>query len=300
MKLVTVATHSDRYFPYLELSAKRYGHDLVVLGWGEKWQGFTWRFRLMKEYLETLQNNEVVCFIDAYDVIILEDPATIEKKFKNAIGDNKDRIFISRDNLDNKPPFTKFAMNTFHNMMFNKCKGYFICAGTYIGYSSTILKVLKGLCEEFECAPDKDDQILLQYYCKKYEDLFLIDVNSDIFLITNCNLTSKINEKEEGISYDGNKLKYGSHYPSIIHGPGNARLDDIIEHLGYDKTIYIAPINDSINYHLKSMNHFIRVLFRKQFAFLILLFTILFTLIMYYIRDNKNMPTTSRNVRSRH
>jgi hypothetical protein len=55
---VTVATHSERYFPYLKLSAEKYGHHLVILGWGQKWQGLTWKFQPMKEYLKSIPKDE--------------------------------------------------------------------------------------------------------------------------------------------------------------------------------------------------------------------------------------------------
>lgn len=37
MRLVTVATHSERYFPYLLESCKRVDAKLDVLGWGQPW-----------------------------------------------------------------------------------------------------------------------------------------------------------------------------------------------------------------------------------------------------------------------
>ena len=55
MKLVTVATHAERYFPYLKLSVEKYKYELVVLGWGEEWKGFVWRFHLLKDYLNSLK-----------------------------------------------------------------------------------------------------------------------------------------------------------------------------------------------------------------------------------------------------
>ena len=36
MKLVTVATRSERYFPFLLESCERHGAKLEVLGWGQK------------------------------------------------------------------------------------------------------------------------------------------------------------------------------------------------------------------------------------------------------------------------
>jgi len=295
MKLVTVATHSERYYPYLKLSAKRYGHDLVVLGWGEKWQGLTWKFLLIKEYLKTLKPDEIFCFIDAYDVLVLEDPKTIEAKFKAAIGDQKDKLFISRDRFETKSAFTQFGINAWYSAVFKKCKGQYICSGTYIGYASTILTIFNNLCKEFDCAPTRNDQVILQEYCIKHEDKFIVDENSDIFILVNSNLTSKINEKEEGISYDDNRLTYGGHYPSILHGPGNARLDDIIVHLGYDPTIYTAPVDDSIKYLYHQLKNYIWILLKKSFIFIILTVLIVWTLVV-----RKNIPTKTRHVKSRH
>ena len=44
MKFVTVATHNDGYLKWLKESCKRYSANLVILGFGEKWQGYNWKF----------------------------------------------------------------------------------------------------------------------------------------------------------------------------------------------------------------------------------------------------------------
>jgi len=54
LHIVTVATESKYYFPYLVQSCERNGIKLKVLGYGEKWLGFNWRLRKMIEYLKTL------------------------------------------------------------------------------------------------------------------------------------------------------------------------------------------------------------------------------------------------------
>jgi hypothetical protein len=73
MKVVTVATHPDRYFNSLLDSAKKNNIEITVLGMGEKWQGFKWKLTLMKEFLKNNNPYEIVVFIDAYDVIFLQD-----------------------------------------------------------------------------------------------------------------------------------------------------------------------------------------------------------------------------------
>lgn len=69
LHIVTVATESQYYFPYLVESCERHGQKLEVLGFDEKWQGFNWRFKKMISYLKTLPKNDIVCFVDGYDVI---------------------------------------------------------------------------------------------------------------------------------------------------------------------------------------------------------------------------------------
>ena len=45
--IITIATNSELYFPYLVDSCKKNGIPLTVLGYGEKWTGFTFRFDKM-------------------------------------------------------------------------------------------------------------------------------------------------------------------------------------------------------------------------------------------------------------
>ena len=101
MKLVTVATHSERYFPYLKLSAEKYGHDLVVLGWGKKWEGYTWKLLLMKEYLRGVADNELVCFIDGFDVIVLQSPDKIEAAYFSQVNGNTNKVLVSKEQYSN-------------------------------------------------------------------------------------------------------------------------------------------------------------------------------------------------------
>ena len=147
MKLVTVATHSERYYPYLKLSAERYGFDLVTLGWGEKWKGFGWRFELMKKYLMSLTDDEVVCFVDGYDVIILQDMKTLENKFNTLTAGDKSKIVLAIES-DTDSKIGNIITSSWTNFFSYRCEGNLINAGTYIGYSSTILKTFDDICKE--------------------------------------------------------------------------------------------------------------------------------------------------------
>lgn len=40
------------------------------------------KFKLMKEYVQNLPDDDIVCFVDGYDVIILEPVDKLEKLFR--------------------------------------------------------------------------------------------------------------------------------------------------------------------------------------------------------------------------
>ena len=62
VRLVNVATHSESYFPWLQESCKRYNTNLEILGWGEKWQGYSWKFTLMLNYLKKNKSRRISVF----------------------------------------------------------------------------------------------------------------------------------------------------------------------------------------------------------------------------------------------
>ena len=81
MKILTVGTHNKGYYEILQGSCKRNNLELINLGWGKEWKGFTMRYDLMDEYLDKQDDNEIIMFIDAYDVFLLEGEKEILKKF---------------------------------------------------------------------------------------------------------------------------------------------------------------------------------------------------------------------------
>jgi hypothetical protein len=253
MKLVTVATHKERYFPYLELSASQNGHELVKLGWGQKWKGFAWRWELLRDYLKSIPGTEIVCFVDAYDILILQGPAFMEARFKEAIGDSKDAILISQDRSS-----AKGGMYYLTNALaFQTCGGKYINAGTYMGYASAILASIDDLCSKYSCEADKNDQLLLQKYCDGHRDRFIIDESSSVFLVI-ANFISKIDTKAEHVTFVDKKLKYKDVFPCVLHGTSNADMDDIIAALGYPSDLYRARNEDKYEYVRKIILDFIK------------------------------------------
>jgi hypothetical protein len=231
LHIVTVVTESKYYFPYLVESCKKYGKKLTVLGYGEKWLGFTWRFKLMLDYLETLPKSDIVCFIDGYDVICLRDLYELKEEFIKIRNKTNCKIIVGHDKIDRSTFYHNFNYY-FNYYYFGPCyKDIFINAGTYIGYVSDLLYILKKLYNETVENFD-DDQILLIQYCKKNTQELHIDIDNKLFLTIN-KIKSEIDNLVE---IKNNQVFYNDNRPFFIHGPGKTSLTDLLLKLDYNVT----------------------------------------------------------------
>jgi hypothetical protein len=161
MHIVTVATKSEGYFNYLVESCKRNGGKLEVLGWGQEWKGFMMKIYLFKDYLNNLDDDDIVCFVDGYDVIILQPVDKIETLFRNS----GKKILFSQDSNADIIPFIEM----FCKYYFGTYKNYRLNAGTFIGYVKYFKKIFNNICNEYNCNDKNlDDQIIFTKICNKY------------------------------------------------------------------------------------------------------------------------------------
>lgn len=229
MKNITVATKENiGYYNILIKSCKKYNVELIVLGLGKKWEGFTMRFKLWLDYLNTLNNNEIVMINDAYDVIILQDSKIIKNKFLKF----NTKIVFSGENEIMSKIFTK------------RCIGdYSINMGNLIGYVSYIKKFI-NLFYKYENIWKKynnDDMLIINHICNFENNFFTtycaIDKKEEIFFLSNgtppfWNMKNLVmeNNKLKNLKYDN--------YPSVLHLI-NTNGNEYLEYIGYDtKNIY--------------------------------------------------------------
>jgi len=160
MKVITYATHSFGRFDTLVQSVP----DIVVLGWGTKWNGFMGRCKEVLEYLETFPDDEVVMVVDGFDTIIKKDLSEVETIFKSM----NCKILVSKDPVDNY--FTK------------KVYGNRINTGLYIGYNKYVKELLR---EALETGED-DDQRAVNMVYSKINDSSFIKIDTDNIIFENC------------------------------------------------------------------------------------------------------------------
>lgn len=241
MKLITYATHNTGYFYALKDSSQKNNFELIVIGYGTKWEGFTKRIYDITNYLKKLDKNELVCIIDAFDCIVLGDSNELRDKYINL---HTDKILFSasRDNLIMEKLFGKIN-DIDNNKEFNR-----LVAGAYIGYVDKIIDLFDNMCKAEKCENDKDDQMLLTQYYNKCKDCLLLDNNGNIFYNIDFHknvisgffdILSGTQDKDalpletQYYKFEDNRiiLNNGSR-PIILHGNGNLNLDNFVEKLG--------------------------------------------------------------------
>jgi hypothetical protein len=277
VKIVTVATESKYYFPYLQETIKTNNNELIVLGLGEKWQGFSWRYELMLNYLKTLQSDDIVCFVDGYDVLCLRNLNELPNAFFKIKKETGCKIIVGFSNYENK--VNKY-INYFY---FGECNKKSLNAGTYIGLAKDLLNVINKLYKIKD--PKKDDQIMLNQYCIDNPTDIYIDDLSQIFLAIS-NPYKNINSK---LLIKNKKVYFNNEQPFFIHAYGNTYMDNLLIKLGYKNVTVSKDIYNGFHEDLKTRAYsfFHNLLTSKIFlAMIIVLFIIT---IMYYFRNNRLM-----------
>ena len=177
MKIITVGTDNKGYYPLLLESCKKNKLNLVNLGFGKPWTGFTMKHELLKNYLETADENEIILCIDAYDVVILQPEKTILQTF---LSFNTNILFADQTSL-----FTK--------LQYYHWKGRVHNAGCFIGYVKYIKQLIDIICKpEYIELFHKDDQQILNYtmnqpeYRSFYEKNTKCDRLNQLFFVTNA------------------------------------------------------------------------------------------------------------------
>ena len=158
--IVTYATHEQGKLG--GLVNNRFGVDVTVLGWGEKWNGFTDKYKGVQKFLETVDDNDIVVFLDGFDTVIEKDPKDLEQLFESKNCD----ILVSKD------PTGEFLKS-----IFGTCKdGVTANTGMYMGRVKALKPLMKD-CLTIRCG---DDQVNLNGLCMKYDNL-KINMEEDIF-----------------------------------------------------------------------------------------------------------------------
>ena len=188
-------------------SCEKFHIDLQILGAGKPYPGNGQKIILMLEHLETLNDNDVALFVDAFDTLILAEPDEILNKFLNAgrpfvLSTEKKCYPLS--NLTGKFPSAPTPFR-------------YINTGCYIGY----VHFLKILLTSLNIAPNVSDQRQVTKDYFKHHSFYYpnLDFHCDFFLCLYA-----LEEGEIMIDENTHRLQClttGS-YPCVVHANGKS------------------------------------------------------------------------------
>jgi len=214
--IVTFATHSQGYYNLLLKSCP----NLIVLGFGEKWQGFGQKCKYIIEFCKTTNRDDIICVIDGFDTVCLCDSENeIVEKFKSFDAS----IVFSAAVTNMRNSLQKY----FAEKTFGKCRGHRLNAGLYIGYSESIIELWKNIDNK------EDDQKYATKKCKSEKDEKIkIDIEKKLFYNYSKNdetITILRDDMENKRLIIGEKSN-----PCFISAPGDSDMNDLLIGLGFD------------------------------------------------------------------
>ena len=225
MILIIIATHVDGYMKILEYTCKKNNIEYVVLKphLNKKYE-YIDKFYYINEYINKLDNSEIIICMDAYDTFITASHDEILNKYIHS----KSKFLVGSHNNCNKYFATMLHNLSFKDDIMNK---KILNAGMWISKVSYAKEVI-NLALDLKI---NDDQMALIKVMKDRPDLIQLD--NDRLLFANlqvCDYVDAMNVylEKNGFMFDNrvNRIKSISNhnYPCFIHGPSNIKLCNLI------------------------------------------------------------------------
>jgi hypothetical protein len=164
--VVTYATHYEGNLK--NMIHNQYNIPITVLGMDSKWNGFMDKLNGVYNHILTLPNEELVMFLDGFDVFINSSLDGVEEMYKKF--DKK--VLFSKENDVNF--ITKYITKKIYG---NGKDTTILNSGLYIGTVEHLKILLKYIIEENKW---NDDQIAYNYCLKKF-DFIGIDEKEELF-----------------------------------------------------------------------------------------------------------------------
>lgn len=221
--IVTVATENKYYMDFLIESVKKNNGELIILGFGEKWKGFNFKFKKMFDFICNLKDYDIICFVDAYDVICVQDLNLLIEKFYKIKKRENCKMIIGLDKI----------YDIYHEIgskiYFGTCNGYCINSGTYICEVINLKKILDDILKNNK-SDNSDDQLLITNYCNENKFDIYIDIKNELFLVL-ANPHKELNI-DDNLIFNG-QIIHNNEFPFFIHAPAKTCISYLIEKLGY-------------------------------------------------------------------
>ena len=230
--IITVGTDENKMWG-LEQSAKRHGITYLNLGSGVEWGGGTMegqggghKINLVRSHIQTLPDEDIVLFVDGYDVLFTDNIHSIKERFD---GFDCDILFAAEKSCWPQPTIApQFPMTPTLYKYLN--------SGVYMGKVARLNHFFSEVV-----ANDQDDQLWMQ---KRFLGANGLNVKLDH--------EGYIFQCDDEVSFDGQQISNGMCCPCIYHGNGGddakARFNSLADKFGYIQTAIESPPINSLTY----------------------------------------------------
>jgi hypothetical protein len=171
---------------YLKQTEEFHNIHINYIG-ASKWTGYLDKITYMKTAIATLPPDDIVCFVDAYDVLVNEDESEIIRRFKSY-----DCDLLFGVELNCYPDTYKSDLDSVNTIEGNLYK--YINTGGYIGYTKAVKDMfewkndaeLKAICDrgtdqaygiEYFLSNVNTKQLKLDIECKLFQNMHLVSWN---------------------------------------------------------------------------------------------------------------------------
>lgn len=267
LHIVTVATESKYYFPYLKQSCEKNGGQLEVIGYGKQWLGFNWKLKNMIEYLEKVPKKDVVCYVDGYDVICVRPLQGLREKYAEIQQKTGCKILVATE--QNQQIWSYVA-----SFFFGRCEGKILNAGTFIGYAEDLLQIVRQIYE-MGGSDSADDQACMVQKCVLRPRDFHVDTSCEIFLT----VVDTLRDIDDAV-------KAGPAEPWFVHAPMYGIMDNTIRRLGYDPGDELGKARIAEQYRRNILSNklmtYLMIFMRMYFVAICLTLAVI-AIILYYV-----------------
>jgi hypothetical protein len=155
----------------LKISAEWSKLKIIIIPW-KHWNNFTDKIYAMKQILDFIPDEDIVCFIDAYDVLCMSSEQEILEKF---FAYNSEIVLSSEVNC--------YPIENYHDYesITNGTEYKYVNSGGYIGYTYALRRMFEWKTnQEIEsiCFLGGDQQFFTKYYLHHYDDNEMMPHNS--------------------------------------------------------------------------------------------------------------------------
>ena len=229
LHIITFATHDERYLGVLRASCP----EITVLGFGTKWHGFIDKVEATVKFCRSLRDpNELVCFVDGFDSVVLVKSAELEAKYRRLF----DGAVVLSKCMRPSGPLLKYGQAK----LFGTCGGVAANSGMYMGPAAALADFWEGMKR------GDDDQEYASRVCRKGAPRTAIDTEHALFY--NYSPVDKLGYP------GGGRLAVGAERPCVVSAPAGRDINHVLRRLGFpaDRLPLVRP--DPV-YRIKTYAH---------------------------------------------